>query len=110
MNRSTRGDRLAEAMALRGWRKHAALAKALGVNGSTVWRWRNNGPLSLDHAVAVCDILDVSLDWLLLGRGSLDAWDQRSLEGELLRERARAALSAFTAALPELFGAVAERG
>jgi transcriptional regulator with XRE-family HTH domain len=105
-----RGNRLAEAMRLRGWNKQTALAEALGVKPSAVSRWLKNGSLSLDHAVALCDFLNISLDWLMLGRGTPDLarWpiperpDERSLPS--IRVRARQALDAFTATLPELFG------
>jgi len=104
MAQGTRGDRLSHAMAMRGWRKHAALAKALGIDASTVSRWRGDGPLSLEHAMAVCELLDVSLDWLLLGRGTPEWRRRTSPEVEALGMRARDALARFTAALPELFG------
>jgi transcriptional regulator with XRE-family HTH domain len=105
-----RGNRLAEAMRLRGWNKQTALAEALGVKPSAVSRWLKNGSLSLDHAVALCDFLNISLDWLMLGRGTPDLarWpiperpDERSLPS--IQVRARQALDAFTATLPELFG------
>jgi transcriptional regulator with XRE-family HTH domain len=110
MAQETRGERLGQAMALRGWRKHAALAKALGIDASTVSRWRRDGPLSLEHAMALCEHLDVSLDWLLLGRGTPEWRRHASPEVEALGNRARLALTRFTSALPELFGADGDRG
>jgi transcriptional regulator with XRE-family HTH domain len=69
---SNRGARLVEAMKIRGLQKQHALAYALGVNESTVTRWKNDGPMSLESAVALCGALDISLDWFLAGYGSMD--------------------------------------
>ena len=69
---STRGMRLVEAMKIRGMQKQHALAYALGVNESTVTRWKNNGCMSLESAIALCNVLDISLDWFLIGNGSMD--------------------------------------
>jgi transcriptional regulator with XRE-family HTH domain len=96
-------------MLLRGWRKQTALAQALGVKPSAVSRWVKNGSLSFEHAVAVCDFLDISLDWLMLGRGKPDSepWPSAEKQEErsatAIETRAREALKIFTAALPELF-------
>lgn len=68
---STRGQRLVEAMQLRGIRKQLALAYVLGVNESTVSRWKKDGPMSVDHAVSICDHLEISLDWFLTGNGPI---------------------------------------
>lgn len=70
---SNRGERMVEAMQLRGMTKQHALAFAMGVNESTITRWKNNRPMSIDHAVLLCRTLDVSLDWLLTGVGQMDA-------------------------------------
>ncbi|WP_371734311.1 helix-turn-helix domain-containing protein [Acidisphaera sp. S103] len=69
---SNRGDRLRLAMEARGVRKQHALAFQLQVHESAITRWKANRSLSLDNAVAVCSALDISLDWLLLGRGTMD--------------------------------------
>jgi transcriptional regulator with XRE-family HTH domain len=69
---SNRGARLIEAMKIRGMQKQHALAYTLGVNESTVTRWKNDGPMSLESAVALCQALDISLDWFLLGYGTMD--------------------------------------
>jgi len=69
---STRGERLQTAMAARGIRKQIVLALELGVNESAISRWQQGAGLSLDHAVKLCETLDISLDWLILGRGSMD--------------------------------------
>jgi transcriptional regulator with XRE-family HTH domain len=70
---STRGERIREALAARGVRKQQALAAELNVHESAITRWKENKPISLDSAVAFCAALDVSLDWLLLGRGTIDS-------------------------------------
>ena len=69
---STRGSRIKEALAARGARKQHALARALNVNESAISRWKKDGNISLDHAIALCLELDVSADWLLLGIGHMD--------------------------------------
>lgn len=69
---STRGQRLVEAMEKRKMQKQLALAYSLGVNESTVTRWKNDGPMSIDNAISVCRYLDVSLDWFLIGDGNID--------------------------------------
>lgn len=69
---STRGERLQTAMAARGIRKQIVLASELGVNESAISRWQQGAGLSLDHAVKLCETLDISLDWLILGRGEMD--------------------------------------
>ncbi|WP_459676542.1 helix-turn-helix domain-containing protein [Acidisoma sp. 7E03] len=60
------------AMVARGIRKQIVLASQLGVNESAVSRWQQGAGLSLDHAIKLCEALDISLDWLILGRGSMD--------------------------------------
>ncbi|MCB8877221.1 helix-turn-helix domain-containing protein [Acidisoma silvae] len=60
------------AMIARGIRKQIVLASHLGVNESAVSRWQQGAGLSLDHATKLCEALDISLDWLILGRGHMD--------------------------------------
>jgi transcriptional regulator with XRE-family HTH domain len=67
-----RGERLRLAMDARGVRKQQAFAFQLKVHESAITRWKANRSLSLDNAIAVCAALDISLDWLLLGRGTMD--------------------------------------
>lgn len=69
---SNRGERLRMAMDARGVRKQQAFAFQLNVHESAITRWKGNQSLSLENAVAVCAALDISLDWLLLGRGTMD--------------------------------------
>ena len=49
-----------------------ALAFDLAVHQSTITRWKEDGPMSLVSACRLCEILDISLDWLILGRGLMD--------------------------------------
>jgi transcriptional regulator with XRE-family HTH domain len=64
---------MVEAMQMRGMTKQHALAFAVGVNESTITRWKKNGPMSIDHVVRLCQTLDISLDWFLNGTGEIDA-------------------------------------
>ncbi len=48
------------------------LAIEVGVNESTISRWRKGAPITTDNAVKLCRILDISADWLLLERGTID--------------------------------------
>jgi transcriptional regulator with XRE-family HTH domain len=68
-----RGARLRDAMAAQGFRKQHAFAVLLQVNESTVTRWLADGPMSLESAIQICRSLDLSLDWLVLGRGAMRA-------------------------------------
>lgn len=70
---STRGERIRQALAARGVRKQQALAAELKVHESSITRWKENKTISLDNAVALSAALDVSLDWLLLDRGTIDS-------------------------------------
>ena len=82
-----RGERLCLAMDARGLRKQHALAFQLNVHESAITRWKSNGAFSLHNAVAVCAALDVSLDWLLLGRGTMDSHKVPVAEAALFEER-----------------------
>jgi transcriptional regulator with XRE-family HTH domain len=75
---STRGARIKQALEARGVRKQHALASALKVHESAITRWKENGRMSLDSAIALCRELDVSADWLLLGLGSMDQHKSRA--------------------------------
>jgi transcriptional regulator with XRE-family HTH domain len=70
---STRGERLRLAIEARGVRKQQALAFQVGVHESAITRWKEDKSISLTNAVTLCDALDISLDWLLLGRGTIDS-------------------------------------
>jgi transcriptional regulator with XRE-family HTH domain len=64
---------MVEAMKSRGMTKQHALASALGVNESTITRWKADGAMSVNSVVLLCKELDISLDWFLNGTGSMDA-------------------------------------
>lgn len=68
---TNRGERIREALRVRGVRKQHALAAELNVHESAITRWKENKPMSLEKAVALAAVLDLSLDWLLLGRGTM---------------------------------------
>lgn len=70
---STRGERIRHALVERGVHKQQALAAELKVHESAITRWKEGKPISLDNAIAFGAALDVSLDWLLLGRGTIDS-------------------------------------
>jgi plasmid maintenance system antidote protein VapI len=70
---STRGERIRHALAARGVRKQQALAAELDVHESAITRWKENAAMSLDNAIALSTVLDISLDWLLIGRGTIDS-------------------------------------
>ncbi|WP_315755799.1 MULTISPECIES: helix-turn-helix transcriptional regulator [unclassified Bradyrhizobium] len=72
MRMSTRGTRIKEALDARRIRKQHALARALNVHESAITRWKEDGNMSLQNAIALCEELDISADWLLLGRGTMD--------------------------------------
>ncbi len=79
------GDRLRLAMTARGVRKQQAFAFQLKVHESAITRWKANQSFSIDNAIAVCAALDISLDWLLLGRGTMDSHkvsDTRPVQNE----------------------------
>jgi transcriptional regulator with XRE-family HTH domain len=78
----SRGDRLSRAIKGRGISKMMALALDLDVHESAISRWRKNGPMSLEHAARLSEVLDISLDWLVLGRGEMDAHTVESLASE----------------------------
>lgn len=50
--------------------KQLALANAIGVEESTISRWLSGGNIKVAHLVTLCEFLDVSVDWLIMGRGS----------------------------------------
>jgi transcriptional regulator with XRE-family HTH domain len=67
-----RGDRITMAMQKRHLQKLYAVSSALNVSESAVSRWKNNGAMTVENVIALCQLLDVSIDWLLLGRGHMD--------------------------------------
>ncbi|WP_309644166.1 helix-turn-helix transcriptional regulator [Phenylobacterium sp.] len=69
---SNRGERLQQAIRWRNHQKMLGLAHDLDVDESAISRWKRGGPMSLDHASRLCLVLDVSMDWLILGRGEIE--------------------------------------
>jgi transcriptional regulator with XRE-family HTH domain len=67
------GQRLTFALKQRGVRKLYALAVEIGVDESALSRWKKDGAISLPSAARLSQALDISLDWLVLGRGHIDA-------------------------------------
>lgn len=96
-------ERLDQALKARRVHKSYALAVELGVDESAISRWRRGRSISLDNAVRLGQALDVSLDWLLTGRGHIDAHKDeeakldrltRGLLAELSEDRAAEAMEA----------------
>jgi transcriptional regulator with XRE-family HTH domain len=70
-------------MRWRGVSKMMALAHDLNVNESAISRWRQDGAMSLANAARVAEVLDISMDWLILGRGEMDIHQAvRRIDGE----------------------------
>lgn len=66
------GHRLRQALRRRRVGKLYVLALEVGVNESALTRWKRGDAISTANAVRLCQVLDISLDWLLLGRGTMD--------------------------------------
>lgn len=66
------GERLRIAIQQRGMRKLSVVACSVGVTESAVSRWRSGGAMTLGNVANVCLALDISADWLVLGRGHMD--------------------------------------
>lgn len=67
------GERLQQALRWRRIRKLHALAVEIGVDQSAISRWLKGQPISLPNAISLCRVLDISLDWLVTGRGAMEA-------------------------------------
>lgn len=74
-----RGKRIREAIAKRNIRKVHAVAAELEVSVAAVSRWQNGGHASLESVCSLAKLLDVSLDWLLLGRGTMDWHNDKTI-------------------------------
>jgi len=84
----SRGERLTAAIRQRGISKMMSLALDLDVDESAISRWRNDGSMSLSHAARISEVLDISLDWLVLGRGEMELHKAPALrveESDLIR-------------------------
>jgi transcriptional regulator with XRE-family HTH domain len=99
-----RGLRIEMALRFRGIRKQQALATELNVHESAITRWKSGDAISLDNVIALCALLDISADWLLMGRGTIDAHknkskpqqDRDAIESDApVSEEARRLLQAF---------------
>lgn len=64
------GNRLRQLLREQQNLKQLALANAIGVEESTISRWLAGGNIKMSHLIALCNFLDVSSDWLIMGRGS----------------------------------------
>jgi transcriptional regulator with XRE-family HTH domain len=99
---STRGERIRQALALRGVRKQQALAAELNVHESAITRWKESAAISIDNAMALAIALDISLDWLLLGRGTIDlhkagsSFNDVRLDADLARLSGRIGLKSIS--------------
>lgn len=104
----SRGDRLSHAIKGRGISKMMALALDLDVHESAISRWRKGGPMSLENAARISEVLNISLDWLVLGRGDMDAHTVESLVSEeielvqIVRKLRRPALAHLLALLDDV--------
>jgi len=58
------------------------LALDLGVDESAISRWKKGGPMSLDSAARLARVLDVSLDWIVLGRGEMEHHKKLALRSD----------------------------
>lgn len=67
-----RGSRLEQAFKERQIAKTYVLAMELGVSESAVSRWKQGASITLNNARKLCLIVDISMDWLVLGRGGID--------------------------------------
>jgi transcriptional regulator with XRE-family HTH domain len=75
----SRAKRLRQALNLRGRRKLYAFADEIGVSPSSLTRWLQGHFISIDHAIRVCQALEISLDWFLLGKGALEGVEAAGL-------------------------------
>jgi transcriptional regulator with XRE-family HTH domain len=69
---SERGIRLKQAMAIRGHHKAMAVAAELSISPAALTKWTQGHAMSVDHARKLAALLNVSLDWLLMGRNGPD--------------------------------------
>lgn len=92
-----------------------ALAVEIGVDESAISRWKKGRSISLENAAEVCRALDISLDWLVMGRGSIDAHHgepppaedpARALVRQAFPDMPRPQAEAVTAALHQLVQAL----
>jgi transcriptional regulator with XRE-family HTH domain len=96
------------AMQARAFTKLSALAAAVGVTESAISRWCHDGTITTNNLVSLCAALDISIDWLLLGRGDMQRREDVVTEGgeimhiiERLNPRTREHLSRFLTSVRE---------
>ncbi len=66
------GQRFQTALKRRNVPKLYVLALEVGVDQSAITRWKQGRTISMVNAVKLCEVLDISLDWLMMGRGTID--------------------------------------
>ena len=105
------GHRLRQALRRRRVGKLYVLALEIGVNESALTRWKKGDAISTANAVRLCQVLDISLDWLLLGRGTMDLHKPTttSAADDLLVEQVRALPPEAAASLSDFLRQVAAR-
>ena len=84
-----RGERIRYAIEIAGRPKLISLATELGVSPAALSKWRYGKSLSLENICRFATNLDVSLDWLLLGRGEPKfhrGFDLSKTEQELIQK------------------------
>lgn len=79
---------MAHAIKARGVTKMLNLALNFGVDQSAISRWKKGRPMSLKSAARLARTLDLSLDWIELGRAEMEPHKKMALradERELIR-------------------------
>jgi transcriptional regulator with XRE-family HTH domain len=83
------GKRFADARAQSKFQQldDAELGKVFGVSYESIRQWCKGGKLpSIAHVIAASDLFDISLDWLLLGRGEMRFSDKIKGKGPIKGE------------------------
>jgi transcriptional regulator with XRE-family HTH domain len=80
--RMSRGERVNHAIKARGVQKMLSLALDLDVDESAISRWKKGGPMSLKSAARLARTLDISLDWIVLGRGEMELHKKLALRSD----------------------------
>lgn len=95
---TTLGDRVKIAREAAGL-SMTELARRLNVSKQVVWAWENGGikDPKLIHTLAIRDVLGISIDWLVYGKGEMRE-DQNPFR--VLSERQKCLLTLFES-LPE---------
>src|SRR5262245_46392375 len=89
MNDVARANRYAAARALTGLSQRQ-LAKRLGVSPQAISKWESGtGEASRTNARKLCDMADISLEWLLTGKEGREAQETATNVQEFLSARGR---------------------